>query len=86
MSKEMIIHLRTEDDELGARPDDVKAIAEKLNVDEEMAVHIAIGRLRRALFNEDTHFDYPSDEELRRVTPQDDESEVISRQNITDYF
>jgi len=48
--------------------DALRAIAEQLGVSEEMALHMAVGRMYRDLFHpDDDEVDYPTDEQLRAI-------------------
>lgn len=48
------LKLRDRSDGIGVSREDVKRIADRLEVDENMAIHIAVARLRRDLFGGDS--------------------------------
>ena len=84
MSKALLLKFRETDTGMGVSRNTLKDISENLGVSETMAVHIALVRLRRDLFDGD-EFDFPS----KKTMIKHDRSgkahgAVVRKKSITD--
>lgn len=85
MADQLLIKFRDKDTGLGVKRETVKKIADKLGISETSAIHMAIARFHNDLSHCAEDFDFPSDEQLRKMDRHgDDLGKVISRQSIVD--
>ena len=88
MSKALLLKFRETDTGMGVSRNTLKEISENLGVSETMAVHIALARLRRDLFDiqaDGDEFDFPS---KKTMTKHDRSGKahgaVVRKKSITD--
>lgn len=87
MPKELQIKFRDEEKgEMGVPEYYVKDLAQRLNVTEEKAVHIAIANLYRELFETDEDVDFPTAKQLRKIDKSKEVGETETVDSIKNYL
>ncbi|HYW76174.1 MAG TPA: hypothetical protein VFA48_06070 [Gammaproteobacteria bacterium] len=85
MSNALLLNFREKDSECGVRRETVKELADHYGLPETTIIHMAIARFHRDIFYPDVEYDFPSDEEVRKMDrSNEDLGEVVSKRSILD--